>query len=85
MTGVRTKFRGEKFSKIALAVLDIADGGLERRAKLNPKGKDERVHTAPLRRLMEKDQAPADALLERVDPNQELAPQILAITDLGPV
>ncbi len=83
MTGVRTKFRGEKLSKIALTILDIADGGLERRARLNPKGKDERVHTAPLRRLVEKDQTPADALLEKIDPSRDLAPQILALTDLA--
>lgn len=80
--GLKATFRGEKLAKQALQLLDIADGGLERRAKLNPKGKDERVHTAPLRRLAEKEQTPAEALLERVDPSKELAPQILALTDL---
>ncbi len=82
MHGLKTKFRGEKLATQALQLLDIADSGLERRKKLNPKGKDERIHTAPLRRLAEKDQTPADALLERIDPKKDLAPQILAITDL---
>jgi glutamate--cysteine ligase len=82
MLGLKAKFRGEKLATQALQLLDIADGGLERRAKMNPKGKDERVHTAPLRRLAEKDMTPAEALLARIDPTKDLKPQILAITDL---
>jgi glutamate--cysteine ligase len=82
MLGLKAKFRGEKLATQALQLLDIADGGLERRAKMNPKGKDERVHTAPLRRLAEKDMTPAEALLARIDPTKDLKPQVLAITDL---
>lgn len=82
LKGVKAVFRGKKLASWGLQLLDIADGGLERRKKLNPKGKDERVHAAPLRRLVEQEQTPADVLLSKIDPSKELAPQILAITDL---
>ena len=49
---------------MAERVLEIASGGLERRARLNKSGKDERVHLAKLAALIEKGQCPADALVE---------------------
>lgn len=82
LEGLKTMFRGKKFAAYALQLLDIADGGLERRNALSPKGKDERIHTTPLRALVEEEKTPADALLEKVDPAKELAPQIVALTAL---
>ncbi len=58
------EFRGAPLLRVAERVLEIASGGLERRARLNKLGKDERVHLAKLTSLIEKGQSPADALVE---------------------
>src|SRR5262249_11434890 len=55
-------FRGKPLAALAERVLSIAEGGLERRARLNRSGKDERVHLARLRALVEKGWSPSDAL-----------------------
>jgi len=80
--GLRAKFRGKPLAHYALELLGLAEGGLERRARKNAKGKDERVHLAPLRELAERHMCPADKLLEGLDPNKELRAQILERTEL---
>lgn len=57
-------FRGQKLSTFAERLLAIAEGGLERRARLNRNGKDERIHLKRLRALVEKGWSPADALAD---------------------
>jgi glutamate--cysteine ligase len=57
-------FRGKPLASLAERLLEIASGGLERRGRLNRTGKDERVHLSRLAALVEKGQAPADALTE---------------------
>lgn len=56
-------FRGEPLAGLAEKLLDIASGGLERRARLNKNGADERVHLKRLAALVEKGQSPADMLM----------------------
>jgi glutamate--cysteine ligase len=56
-------FRGAPLAKVAERVLDIAHGGLERRARLNKNGKDERVHLSKIAALVEKGRCPADELI----------------------
>ncbi len=51
-------FRGAPLADLAARVLDIAAGGLARRARLNKNGKDERVHLARLAALVEKGVVP---------------------------
>lgn len=59
-------FRGKTLAELATRVLDIAHGGLERRARFNKSGKDERVHLTKLAALVEKGRSPADALLDGI-------------------
>jgi glutamate--cysteine ligase len=65
--GLRSKFRGGTLASVAERMLEIAEGGLSRRARLNDKGKDERVHLTKLRKLVEQGKTPADVLLEGMD------------------
>jgi glutamate--cysteine ligase len=52
---------------LAERLLEIADGGLERRARLSREGKDERVHLDALRHLVASGRTPADDLIDGVD------------------
>jgi len=74
--GLRTKFRDGTFAKLAERVIDIAEGGLERRGVKNASGKDERVHLARLKTLVGEGKSPADKLLEEIggaaDPKRAL-------------
>ena len=58
-------FRGKPLAALAERVLDIAAGGLSRRARLNKSGKDESVHLERLSGLVSRGMSPADALLEQ--------------------
>jgi glutamate--cysteine ligase len=79
--GVRAKFGGEQMSTIAVRLIEIAEGGLERRAFKRPDGKDERVHLARLKELLSQGKSPADRLLETTKDDSVAA--ILASTDLS--
>jgi glutamate--cysteine ligase len=57
---------GRPLSAWAADLLEIAEAGLARRAFVNAAGKDERVHLARLRALVERGDSPADELLDRV-------------------
>ncbi|MEZ4294548.1 MAG: glutamate-cysteine ligase family protein [Polyangiaceae bacterium] len=57
-------FRGKPLADLAQQVVEIAMGGLERRARLNRNGRDERAHLDRLAELVGKGQSPADVLLE---------------------
>jgi glutamate--cysteine ligase len=65
--GLRTPFRGASLAAVAERMIDLADGGLERRRRLDSRGKDERVHLARLRALVGQGKTPADVLLEGMD------------------
>jgi glutamate--cysteine ligase len=72
-------WRGAPLARLAEQVVDIASGGLERRAKLNKHGRDERVHLAKLAALVEKGQCPADALVDGLrNDDADLRREILA-------
>lgn len=64
--GLKSPFRGEPLVKVAERVLEIAEGGLERRGIKNSSGKDERVHLTRLKALIADGKSPADQLLEDV-------------------
>ena len=65
--GLRATFRGAPLAKVAERVMAIALGGLERRGRKTPSGKDERVHLARLAALVAEGRSPADALLEGLE------------------
>jgi glutamate--cysteine ligase len=80
--GLRTPFRGRPLREIAERVLEIAEAGLERRACKNERGRDERVHLAKLKKLVEKGLTPADVLLEGMDKEADPLAAILKRTAL---
>jgi glutamate--cysteine ligase len=55
--------------ELAERLLEIASGGLERRARRNSRGKDERIHLARLSELNQAGRSPADVLTEGLDPD----------------
>ena len=65
--GLRSPFRGRPLAEVAERVVAIAEGGLERRARKDAKGRDERVHLARLNKMVAAAQTPADLLLEGMD------------------
>jgi glutamate--cysteine ligase len=62
--GLGATFRGKPLAEHAERLLDIASGGLGRRARLNKNGKDERVHLERITALVSRGKCPADALIE---------------------
>jgi glutamate--cysteine ligase len=72
-------FRGRPLAALAEQLLTIASGGLERRARLDRQGKDERVHLASLAALVAKGWSPADALIDGLsNTDRDLRQEILA-------
>jgi glutamate--cysteine ligase len=81
--GLGARFRAGTLQPMAEKVLEIAKGGLERRAQLSPSGKDERVHLARLEELVSKGQTPADRLLDGIEHVRDMRAEIIARSDLG--
>ena len=81
--GIGARFRAGTIQPVAEKVIEIAKGGLERRAFLSPAGKDERAHLVRLERLVEKGQCPADVLLEGIEHYPDMRQEIIKRTDLG--
>jgi glutamate--cysteine ligase len=81
--GLRASFRGKPIAHLAEQVIAIALGGLERRARLRKDGKDERIHLAEIRRLVEKGLTPADTLLEGIDRAADFRREVMARADLA--
>ncbi len=46
----------------------FSSGGLQRRARLNADGKDERIHLEPLSKLVQSGKTPADVMIEGLTP-----------------
>jgi glutamate--cysteine ligase len=61
--GLDTPFRGRKLRETAREVVALALGGLERRARADKNGEDERKALAPLVAAVEEGLSPADRLL----------------------
>jgi glutamate--cysteine ligase len=59
--------------RLAEQIYELADAGLARRARLNRAGKDERVVLAPLGKLIERGQCPADLLLDGLSVEKPVA------------
>jgi len=63
--GLKARIRNRSVLEVARDVLALADAGLARRAKVNLFGDDERIHLAPLLRVVEEEATLADALLAK--------------------
>ncbi len=67
---------------IALAMLEIASGGLSRRARLDAQGRDEQVHLEPIVALASAGRSPADVLLDGIEAEADLRAAILERTTI---
>jgi glutamate--cysteine ligase len=81
--GLAARFRAGTIQPLAEKVLEIAEGGLERRAFMSPSGKDERVHLNRLKELVAAGLTPADKLLEGITHHPDMRAEIIKRTDLG--
>ena len=63
--GFSTTVIGRSLRDVAREILDIAQGGLRRRAYRDGQGRDETVYLAPLFELVDRGQTTAERLLER--------------------
>lgn len=81
--GLGAKFRAGTLQPFAEKLVEIAEGGLERRGQLSSSGKDERVHLTRLKELVAKGESPADRLLDGITHFRDMRAEIIARTDLG--
>lgn len=79
--GLGAKVGDRLAREFAVDLLEIARGGLERRGRLNPKGKDESVHLEGLGALTVEGRSPADLLTDTLDNDAaDLKSELLART-----
>lgn len=81
--GLGAKFRAGTLQPFAEKLIEIAEGGLERRAFLSPSGKDERAHLARLKDLVAGGKSPADVLLDGIEHVPNMRAEIIRRCDLG--
>lgn len=81
--GLGARFRAGTIQPLAEKVLEIAEGGLERRAFLSPSGKDERAHLNRLKELVAAGETPADRLLDGITHHGDMRAEIIKRSDLG--
>ncbi|MFO0685700.1 MAG: glutamate-cysteine ligase family protein [Sandaracinus sp.] len=79
---LRAKIGGREVGAWAADVLAIAEEGLARIDDRDERGRDERIHLAALRALVDAGQSPADRLLATIDPKGDLVAQVIALTKL---
>lgn len=61
---LKLPFRGGSVNDLARRALEIAAHGLQRRARMDANGVDERVHLEPLIEIVDANQTPAERKLE---------------------
>ena len=79
--GLRTMFRGKPLAEVAQRVVEIAEGGLVRRA-IN--GRDESIFLADLKRLVSQGKTPADELLLGIEDEPDLVAAVIRRATLTP-
>lgn len=81
--GLGARFRASTLQPVAEKVIEIAEGGLERRGLLSSSGKDERVHLAHLKELVAQGRTPADRLLDGIEHVRDMRAEIIARSELS--
>jgi glutamate--cysteine ligase len=72
--GLSGTFLGTPTRKLAERLLEIASGGLARRALKDREGRDERIYLEPLESLVARGKCPADVLTEGLAAGDHVAP-----------
>ena len=75
--GLKSKFQGESIYNYCQYLLKLSSKGLERRAFLNKKNRDEQIHLETLKKIVSSQKTPADILLEETNNGNK----ILALFD----
>jgi len=81
--GLGAKFRAGTLQPFAEKLIEIAEGGLERRGHLSPSGKDERAHLTRLKELVAAGRTPADVLLDGIQHVPNMRAEIIRRCELG--
>ncbi len=81
--GLASKFRAGTLQPFAEKLIEIAEGGLERRKFLSPSGKDERAHLTRLKDMVSRGESPADLLLAGLADAPNQTAEIINRCDLG--
>ncbi|MDF2696186.1 MAG: Glutamate--cysteine ligase [Labilithrix sp.] len=81
--GLGAKFRAGTLQPFAEKLIEISEGGLERRAYLSTSGKDERAHLARLKELVAEGKTPADRLLAGLEHVPNMRAEIIRRCDLN--
>jgi glutamate--cysteine ligase len=81
--GLGAKFRASTLQPFAEKLIEIAEGGLERRAFVSASGKDERAHLSRLKELVAEGKSPADRLLEGIEHVPNMRAEIIRRCELG--
>jgi glutamate--cysteine ligase len=81
--GLGAKFRVGTLQPFAEKLIEISEGGLERRGYLSSSGKDERAHLTRLKELVVEGKSPADRLLEGIEHVPNMTAEIIRRCDLG--
>ena len=86
--GLATPFpiagKGQRLADVASKVLDIAKGGLQRRARKDAKGRDESVYMDAIASLVSRGLTPADELAEQIGGTGDSAKRkLVELTDLA--
>jgi glutamate--cysteine ligase len=82
--GLKAPLAGRDVGEWAMDVLGFAEAGLRRLGCLDAEGRDETVHLAPLRALLERGRTPADVVIEACEsagPDRVVA----AVLDASPL
>ncbi len=85
--GLGGRFGERPLRAVAERLLDIASGGLGRRARLNARGEDETIYLRPLAELVTSGRTPADALRGKREPGSAIDTGVLArvqVAEAGP-
>ena len=75
--GLKSKFQGESIYDYCQYLLKLSSKGLERRAYLNKKNRDEQIYLETLKKIVSSQKTPADILLEETNNGNK----ILALFD----
>jgi glutamate--cysteine ligase len=75
--GLQAELAGKSLRAWADAVLEIADGGLKRRARRNRHQQDESCYLAPLTRLVQAGHTPASRLMKKLERSSTFDPNIV--------